>query len=148
MVPAGKQPLRPVNIRIDSAIPHLPIVDSVESPPNTPGRGIDWAAEAQREGTAIPQAPMATAFGQSPHGDDEGKALQSAPAHYAGQQYRDEFGESIVWVSNRCYIVSENAPLDVPRGSNLTRTICLGDSGQPRGDLFKDLPAYAKYHDK
>jgi hypothetical protein len=147
--PVGKLTLQPINTRIDSMPPHLPIPDSVESPSNTPWRGIDWAAEAQREGTAITQTPpKATEFGQLPHGDDEGKALRPPPAHYAGQQYRDEFGESIVWVSNRCYIVSENAPFDVPRGSNLTRTICVGDSGQPRGDLFKDLPAYRKYHDK
>jgi hypothetical protein len=146
--PAGKQPLQPVNTRIDSAPPHLPVTDSMESPSNAPGRGIDWAAEAQREGTAITQAPKATEFGQLHHGDDEGKALQSTPAHYAGQQYRDEFGEFIVWVSNGCYFVSENAPFDVPRGSIPTRTICVGDSGQPRGDLFKNLPAYTKYHDQ
>jgi hypothetical protein len=146
--PAGKQPLQRVNTRIDSTPPHLQILDSVESPSNTPGRGIDWAAEAQRESIAITQPAKVTEFGQLPHGEDDGKALQSTPAHYAGQQYRDEFGESIVWVSNGCYLVSENVPFDVPRGSNPTRTICVGDSSQPRGDLFKVLPAYTKYHDK
>lgn len=145
---APNQPLQPVNTRIDSTPPQLPIPDSGEIPSNTPRRGIDWAAEAQREGTAITQRPNAIEFGQLPHGDDEEKSFQSTPAHYAGQQYRDEFGESIVWVSNHCYVVSENARFDVPRGSNPTRTICVGDTGQPRGDLFKDLPAYTKYHNK
>jgi hypothetical protein len=146
---AGKQPLQPANTRIHSEHPHLSIPDSMESSSSMPAPAIDWAAEAHREGTAITQTPTVTEFGQIPHAEGEGKALPSAPAqHYAGQQYRDEFGESIVWVSERCYLVSESAPPDLPRGSIPTRTICVGDSGQPRGDLFKDLPAYAKYHDE
>jgi len=117
----------------------------VESPSDAPAPVVDWAAEAQREGTAITDPPKAREFGQITHADAEGKALQSAPARHAGEQYRDELGQSIVWVSDRCYLVSESAPLGVPHGSIPTMTICVGDSGQSRGDLFKDLPAYKKH---
>ena len=142
----GKQPLQPANTTIHSEHPDLPIPDSVESPSSIPAPAIDWAAEAQRAGTSITQTPKVTEFGQVPHVGGEGRGPQPTPAHYAGQQYRDAFGESIVWVSNRCYVVSQDTPLDVPRGSIPTRTICVG--AQSRGDLFKDLPAYAKYHDQ
>jgi len=54
-----------------------------------------------------------------------------------------------VWVSDRCYIVAEPAPLgtpDVIARSRVTRTVCTTPHGPWEGELFKDLPAYKKYH--
>jgi hypothetical protein len=110
---------------------------------------IDWVAEARRAAAAaaVTGARRVREFGRNPA--DSGHApLRSLPAHEAGEQYRTEDGAWIVWVSDRCYIVSEVPPLGLPQvlaRSIPTRTVCQGDS-EPRGDLFKDLPAYQKYH--
>jgi hypothetical protein len=68
-----------------------------------------------------------------------------APAHHAGESYRDELGATIVWVSDKCYIESDPPLPGTPpalQGARVTRTVCPGISNEPRGDLFKDLPAY------
>lgn len=108
---------------------------------------IDWVAEARRAAAAVTDARKVREFGRNPA--ESGQApLRSSPAHEAGEQYRTEDGAGIVWVSERCYIVSEVPPLGLPQvlaRSIPTRTVCQGDS-EPRSDLFKDLPAYKKYH--
>lgn len=55
----------------------------------------------------------------------------------------------MVWVSDRCFIASDPAPLgqpDILARAAASRTVCKGDPGWSRPDLFKDLPAYQKYH--
>lgn len=108
---------------------------------------IDWVAEARRAAAAVTGARKVREFGRNPA--DSGQApLRSSPAHEAGEQYRTEDGAWIVWVSDHCYIVSELPPLGLPQvlaRSIPTRTLCQRDS-EPRSDLFKDLPAYKKYH--
>ena len=109
---------------------------------------IDWAAEARRAAAGVTGAHNVREFGRTP-GAGSGHAPQrSSPAHAAGEQYRTADGAWIVWVSDRCYIVSEVPPLGLPQvlaRSIPARRVCQGDS-EPRGDLFKDLPAYRKYH--
>ena len=108
---------------------------------------IDWVAEARRAAAAVTGPRKVREFGRNPA--DSGQApLRSSPAHEAGEQYRTEDGAWIVWVSDHCYIVSELPPLGLPQvlaRSIPTRTVCQRDS-EPRSDLFKDLPAYKKYH--
>ena len=108
---------------------------------------IDWVAEARRAAAAVTGPRKVREFGRNPA--DSGRApLRSSPAHEAGEQYRTEDGAWIVWVSDHCYIVSELPPLGLPQvlaRSIPARTVCRRDS-EPRSDLFKDLPAYKKYH--
>jgi len=108
---------------------------------------IDWVAEARRAAAAVTGPRKVREFGRNPA--ESGQApLRSSPAHAAGEQYRTEDGAWIVWVSDHCYIVSELPPLGLPQvlaRSIPTRTVCQRDS-EPRSDLFKDLPAYRKYH--
>ena len=110
---------------------------------------IDWSAEARRAAAAVTSAPHVREFGETPKaGRLWEPPLHPAPAHQAGEQYRSEDGEWIVWVSDRCYIVSGVPPLGLPdilARSIPTRTVCQGGFG-PQSDLFKDLPAYKKYH--
>jgi len=106
---------------------------------------IDWGAEAERAAAAAIEAKKFREFGQ--HGSAQSAPQVRAPAHQAGEQYRLETGEWIVWVSDRCYIVSGPPPLGMPdviARSIPARRVCQGDSG-PRGDLFRDLPAYERY---
>ncbi len=108
---------------------------------------IDWAAEARRAAAVVTGARKVREFGRNPA--DSGQAPQrSSPAHEAGEQYRTEDGAWIVWVSDRCYIVSEVPPLGLPQvlaRSIPARRVCQRDA-EPRSDLFKHLPAYKKYH--
>jgi hypothetical protein len=109
---------------------------------------IDWAAEARRAAAGVTGPHNVREFGRTPSAGSGQAPLRSPPAHQAGEQYRTEDGAWIVWVSDRCYIVSEVPPLGLPQvlaRSIPTRTVCQGDS-EPRSDLFKDLPAYKKYH--
>jgi hypothetical protein len=117
------------------------------SEPADAGTSIDWDTEARRASTAVTGAQKFREFGQIPKAD-VARDLRAPPAHVAGEQYRDEDGTWIVWVSPHCFSVSELPPLGMPdilARSLPTRTGCEG-SPEPRGDLFKDLPAYQKYH--
>ena len=136
----------------DETSPVAPVEPPIAPPPviSFPigaDTAIDWAAEARRAAAAVTGARKVREFGRNPA--DSGQApLRSSPAHEAGEQYRTADGGWIVWVSDRCYIVSEVPPLGLPQvlaRSIPTRTVCQGDS-EPRSDLFKDLPAYRKYH--
>jgi len=114
--------------------------------PNGEAAAVDWGEEA-RHAAAMTGAPKVREFGRTPKSDFEQES-HPGPVHAAGEQYRDEYGDFIVWVSDRCYIVSAVPPLglaDVLVRSIPTRTVCQDDSG-PRGDLFNDLQAYKKNH--
>jgi hypothetical protein len=55
----------------------------------------------------------------------------------------------IAWVSDRCYAASDPPPLwepDILKRAGVTHTVCLPPNGPSRGELFKSLPAYKKYH--
>ena len=109
---------------------------------------IDWAAEARRAAAGVTGAHNFREFGRNPNVAFGQGPAHSGPAHQAGEQYRDAFGEWIVWISDRCYLVSDTPTLGLPQvlaRSIPTRTVCQGDS-EPRSDLFKDLPGYKKYH--
>jgi hypothetical protein len=93
--------------------------------PATPGTSIDWAAEAERAAAAVTKSPKFRQLGTLPKGRSGGPR-RAAPAHQAGEQYRDIEGW-VVWVSDRCYIVSGVPPLGMPdvlARSIPTRTVC------------------------
>jgi hypothetical protein len=77
------------------------------------------------------------------------RSIFPAPEHHTAEQYRSVDGESIVWVSDRCYIDSPPSDPALPGAfahATLTRTVCPEDSKAARGDLFEALPAYRKNH--
>ena len=141
-VPQGKPPFAP---RSSTAITLPPM-----TPPEVQGGPIDWDAAARGAANAATGARRARPFGRNP-------ASQAAPApgspdsavHHAGEQYRDADGTSVVFISDHCFIASSPPPLGTPdviaRGIP-TRTVCKGDPGWSRADLFRDLPAYGRYH--
>lgn len=115
---------------------------------------VDWWSEARRvvHDIAAAQATGAAAGSARESQASSGSAggiWSEPPAHHAGEQYRTETGERIYWVSDRCYLVSEPPAsavadfLTVPRAP---RTVCPGSSDTARGDLFKSLPAYGRFH--
>jgi hypothetical protein len=110
---------------------------------------IDWDEEAAREADALsgnaitlPQSSAKTPLRPAPN------PFAPPPIHHAGDSDTNESGETVVWISDKCYQVSGNMLTvpDVMAHARLPRTLCTGSSNEPRGDLFKDLPAYKKLH--
>jgi hypothetical protein len=111
---------------------------------------IDWADEAKRAASALTSkdAKSTSTPAPSASGMSDANSWFPPPAHRAGDQYTEN-GERIVWISDKCYQVSGSSLLTVPEmfsKTMLPKTICPRNSRKPRGDLFKDLPAYKKYH--
>jgi hypothetical protein len=118
------------------------------SPSDDARTGVDWDLEAQQAAAGVTLTPNVRAFGTRPVVESARAGAQPPPRHAQGEQYRTTDGTWVVWVSDRCYLVSEVPPIGLPEvlaRSSPARTVCPGDA-EPRGDLFKDLPAYEKHH--
>ncbi len=150
------QPSPPSSPAPQSAYPgrasFAPPSTAITLPPlNAPETGpVDWDAEAQGVARAATGAPRARSFGHNPASDAPPAVVSPDYAvHHAGEQYRDADGTSIVFVSDHCFVASSPPALgtaDVLARAIPTRTLCKGDPGWSRADLFKDLPAYRRYH--
>ena len=139
-VPEENAPISPVE-PLSIPLPQISVQIGADT-------SIDWDSEARRAADAATGTAHTREFGRTPVAPPWLGPSRSALKHQAGEQYRSDTGEWIVWVSDRCYIVSGVPPLGMPdvlARSIPTRTVCAGDSG-PRSDLFKDLKAYKKYH--
>jgi hypothetical protein len=81
----------------------LPQSAPSEQSPNAP---IDWsrAAIAAAQGIVNEQKPQV--FGELPDTEPTTRR-RPAPEHYAGESYQDALGNTLVWLSDHCYIVSE-----------------------------------------
>jgi hypothetical protein len=110
------------------------------------GPSIDWSEEAHNEVANLAKdAPtlndtIAAPPSQSP--------FAAPPAHHKGEQIPTGDGRWIVYVSDNCYQVSKSITA-ITNATNTgvgTQTYCNQKSRLPRGDLFKQLPAYKKYH--
>jgi hypothetical protein len=118
------------------------------APDATPGKAsTDWMSALSKVAgdVAGSQGTSGASVKDAPSKPD---SLWTPRTHGYGEQYTLSTGELVVWVSDRCFIVSEPALAGTPNAfahSALTHTQCERDPG-PRGDLFKQLPAYDKYH--
>jgi hypothetical protein len=125
-----------------------PKMESVPMPPAGTSGAIDWTMEAERAAAAISAGPKGRQFGSRPGSGFQEEQPHPPPAHQPGEGYRDEFGNSVVWVNDRCYAVSEPGTFGTPdflSRARPTYTVCI-DRSAPEGELFKDLPAYKKRH--
>ena len=109
------------------------------------GSSIDWAQEAHEaakryaeRGKSEPAAAERTAISPFP---------QAAP-HHKGEQIPTEDGRTMVFVSENCYQFSKEIGY-IENKTNMGKkiqTYCNRRSKTPRGDLFKQLPAYKRLH--
>jgi hypothetical protein len=135
----------------------VPAPPSIAYPPadNVPPQAIDWHSEAQNAAAAItgskgaPSVPSATEDRRKTASSTGPRPWFPPPAHHRGEAYKTITGESIVWISDKCYVSSPAPKLGMAqiltRGM-LTTTVCPRTSGNAHGDLFEALPAYKKLH--
>jgi hypothetical protein len=138
--------------RLQAPSPKLQPIPSIETstidpvaPAATLGAKVDWNAEGRQAAATATTDPKFPVFGQHPHSDRQPPERQPKTPHYAGEYYMDEFGSRIFWVSDSCYVISDPPLPGMPPGLNMSRTGCI-DYSRPVGQLFKDFPAYKKYH--
>ena len=108
---------------------------------------INWDLEKQRVAGAIVQPPKTSMFDSHPRSQVE-EPHHNQPVHHAGESYRDVYGDTVVWISESCYVVSEAPELGIPeafRRVQPSRTRCIRQ-GPAEGEMFKDLPEYKKRH--
>ncbi len=114
---------------------------------NGPGHAVDWMSELDQTSQDV-AARQAAGSGPSPEASHTPQSWWPAPAHKAGEQYTLNTGQKIYWVSDHCFLVSDPPLAGTPNAlahSQLTHTECQKPP-TPGGDLFKDLPAYKRYH--
>jgi hypothetical protein len=133
------------NLQAPATEAALPIT---AAPDSTPGKSaIDWASALSKAAGDIVGSQSrsgASVTGAPPKPD----SLWTPRTHSYGEQYKLNTGELVVWVSDHCFVVAEPALAGTPNAfahAALTHTQCERDPG-PRSDLFKQLPAYDKYH--
>jgi hypothetical protein len=103
-------------------------------------RDVDWGEEVHRAAETAANEKSPFAAGEMPDSVSSSSSRFPAPRHHAGEQFKLDTGDWVVWISNDCYQVTEWAPRSAGwSGSSLPKTICPQPSKTPRDDLFKDL---------
>ncbi len=112
---------------------------------NGKGAGVDWDAEARR---ALQAFEIRSEKG-SPRPSNSSAAAEDdwwpRAQHHAGEQYKTETGDWIVWINSSCYQVARGASA-ASWGAALPETLCPGADDKSRGDRLEDLPAYRTSH--
>jgi hypothetical protein len=115
---------------------------------------VDWYREAGRTVAKIARAEAAkrgSKVAPEEHDAPSKRPWWPRGVHRAGEEGRDRAtGETIEWISDRCFVASTAPPLGTPdflARARISRAGCTDPSaGAARGDLFDNLPAYKKLH--
>jgi hypothetical protein len=145
------KPVHRVPSRQPIVVPVRPLTAQDKAPPSVPpnksGNAIDWDFEKQQVAKSMVQPPTNRIFGAHPRSGVE-EPHRNQPAHTAGESYRDMYGDTVVWINESCFIVSEAPQLGTPetfKRVQPTRVSCVRQ-GPLDGELFEDLPEYKKRH--
>ena len=93
-------PLAPIAEPITLAPPDIPV--------RHPSGAIDWESEATQAAAAVLRPSKRISFGFPDRKSSLALGARSqSPAHYAGEMYRTQTGEVVVWTSDNCYLVSD-----------------------------------------
>jgi hypothetical protein len=129
---------RPLRLRADIALtPTVPMMTSAppasaSSGTGSRGMGVDWLAEAHRAVKAYEirrdQPSENLLSGKSPAND---WWPQQGP--HAGDSYKNEAGDWIVWIDADCYKVASWHSGDPAANAGLPQIVCPKKSGVPPG---------------
>ena len=138
-------PSPPSKIRPDNFRPHRigtdttismapPVPGSLAMAPSTSGAdgtgaGVDWSAEARRALQAYEIRSAKRSSSPAPSDATAESGWWPRAQHHAGEQYKTDSGDWIVWINSSCYQVAKAAASYVP-GAVLPRTICPGKDGR------------------
>jgi hypothetical protein len=134
---------------LPAAEPMVEAATAIHSTPSpvSPNNTINWDLARQSVASSMALPPKRGIFDAPPRSEAE-ESHRAEPPHSAGESYRDVYGDTIVWISESCYIVSEAPELGIPEAFKRvqpTRVRCIRQ-GPAEGELFKDLPEYQKRH--
>jgi len=103
-------------------------MEPIEVPSGDEHATIDWWLQARDAATAIVNAPKMREFINPATSASAHRPSGSELGHRAGDQERDVWGNTTVWINDHCYVVSE-APLlgtpDVFAKMATTHTVCV-----------------------
>jgi hypothetical protein len=122
---------------------------TVEPLTDEPLPWIDWQASAERAAAAVTKPSPYRQFGR-PDVMPKGPVRSPSRGRPIGEVYRDDAtGLVLRWLSEDCYqVLGSAAPAGVPLPGDEEKPApvpCSLRSKKPRGDLFKDLPAYKRH---
>lgn len=117
--------------------------------PDWSGLRIDWAGTAHTVAAAIAAEMESRENPSMVASTPPTKSIFAGrPVHRAGEQFKTDSGEWIVFISDGCYQLANSPPKSPMALENgmAQPTYCVGVSHAARGDLFDWMPAYQKYH--
>jgi hypothetical protein len=141
---------RPHRIGNDLAITIAPpVIGSLAMAPSTSGSegngtGVDWGAEARRALQAYEIRNNKRPTGPAPSASSAEDGWWPQTQHHAGEQYKTEAGDWIVWINANCYQVAK-AATSYALGTVLPQTICPRDAA-PHGDRDSGSPTDSATH--
>ena len=113
---------------------------------------INWTQSARQAVQTVLRRRHRVAFG-FPAGAHSRRGLSSKASgiHSQGpESYRTDTGEHVARGSGNCYVVSGPPPIDASRleeQAQMSTVTCAGrQHGPPPDNLFRNLPAYKRYH--
>ena len=124
-------------------------------PEFTPPASPDWSAEAREFAKGLTAAPPYRPFGEFPKGPEERpkdlypRSIWPQPLPRVGTTVTTPEGETIIWVSDYCYVSVSSRSLTlkgIHDGRNGVRTCVLAEFGEKeaRGDLFDEIKRLPK----
>jgi len=108
----------------------IPISQASGSSANGEGTGVDWAAEARRALQAFEiRSYQQHSASQSVSGRPEDDHWPLHAQHHAGERFKTENGDWMVWLDANCYEIARAGSGAYPRAAPLTEPICQDRPG-------------------
>ena len=140
-------PVYPPKVRVMANLPRRgrnltvtvepPVMESLSFPAaqasgltaNGEGSGVDWAAEARRALQAFEIRNHQPSASQSVSGRPEDDHWQPRAPHHAGERFKTENGDWMVWVDANCYEIARAGSGAYAHAAPLTEPICQDHPG-------------------
>jgi hypothetical protein len=127
-------PRRGRNLTVTVAPPLLeslsfPASQASGSSANGEGSGVDWAAEARRALQAFEIRNHRPSASQSVSGRPEDDHWPLRAQHHAGERFKTENGDWMVWIDANCYEIARAGSGPYAHVAPLTEPICQDHPG-------------------